>query len=82
MVNKFNFINKKYKLKRLINMPDDDHYRNIIEFEIESFCMNKGLLYYYNDNRNNNEIIPLDNLREILSKEIPILPLYEKENSI
>ena len=40
--------------------------------------MNKRILYYYNDNKNKNGIIHLEDWREILNKEIPILELNEK----
>ena len=43
-----------------------------------SFLIEKGMNYYYNDRKNNNEIIPLSNLRDKLNDDIPVLALYER----
>ena len=42
------------------------------------FLLEKGLNYYYNDRKDNNEIIPLNNWKDKLDEEIPVLALYER----
>ncbi len=62
-------------------MPGDDHYTaTLINIQNNSFLMEKGKSYYYNDRMNNNEIINLENWKSILNNEVPILVLYEKES--
>ena len=59
-------------------MPSDDYYTaTLIDLQNSSFLMEKGKSYYYNDRRNNNEIIYLENWKSILKNEVPILVLYE-----
>ena len=50
----------------------------LINVAINFFLIEKGKNYYYNDNQNNNEIIPLGNYKEKLDKDIPVLALDEK----
>ena len=45
---------------------------------MNSFLIEKGKNYYYDDRKNNNEIIPLINWREKLNEDIPVLALYER----
>ena len=79
IVEEFEYSNYKYKLRGIISMPSDDHYAaTLIDLQNSSFLMEKGKSYYYNDRRNNNEIIYLKNWKSILKNEVPILLLYEK----
>ena len=60
-------------------MLSDDHYAATLnDLQNNSFLMEKGKSYYYNDRRNNNEIIYLENWKSILKNEVSILVLYEK----
>ena len=40
--------------------------------------MEKGKTYYYDDTKNNNEIILLNDWRSKIKENIPFLALYEK----
>ena len=62
-------------------MPSDDHYTALlVNVKNEQFLIEKGKSYYYNDIINNNEIIPVENWKNILGKEVPVLALYQKDN--
>ena len=62
-------------------MPSEDHFTlTLINLQNNSFLMEKGKSYYYNDIMNNNEIINIENWKRILNDEVPILVLYEKES--
>ena len=64
----------------MISMPSDDNYTTTLINLNNSFLMEKGKSYYYNDRMNDNEIINLENWKCILNNEVPILVLYEKES--
>ena len=77
----FEYLNNKFILWGLILMPSDDHYTALlVNVKNEQFLIEKGKSYYYNDIINNNEIIPVENWKNILDKEVPVLALYQKEN--
>ena len=48
------------------------------KFETNYFLSEKGINYYYNDRKDNNEIIPLINWKDKLDEDIPVLALYER----
>ena len=64
-------------LRGLICQEYAGHYSGILtNVANDSFLIEKGKCYYYNDLSVNNEIIPLNNWRHKL-KDIPVLALYE-----
>ena len=79
LVDNFTFCDNSYKLRGLICQPYAGHYSTIlINIPMNSFLIEKGKNYYYDDRKNNNEIIPLINWREKLNDDIPVLALYER----
>ena len=79
IVEEFKYYNIIYRLRGIISMPSNDHYTaTLVNIQTESFSIEKGKSYYYNDNSNNNEIVPLEDWKVILNDEIPVLILYQK----
>ena len=79
LVDTFKFCDTSYQLRGLICQEYAGHYSAIlINVQMTSFLIEKGMNYYYNDRKNNNEIIPLINWRDKLNDDIPVLALYER----
>ena len=75
----FTFCDNSYQLRGLICQSYAGHYSTIlINIPMNSFLIEKGKNYYYDDRKNNNEIIPLINWTEKLNEDIPVLALYER----
>ena len=79
LIEEFIFCDNSFQLRGLIFQENAGHYSAIlINVPINSFLIEKGGNYYYNDRKNNNEIVPLSNWKEQLEQDIPVLALYEK----
>ena len=79
LVKNFYFCDFVYQLRGLIFQEYAGLYSaKLINVQNKSFLIDKGRNYYYNDCKNNNEIIPLNNWKDKINEEIPILALYEK----
>ena len=79
LVVSFIFCDCSYKFRGLICQEYAGHYSAIlINLEINYFLLEKGLNYYYNDRKDNNEIIPLINWKDKLDEDILVLALYER----
>ena len=80
LVDSFSFCDKVYNLKGLICQEYAGHYSAIlINVNDNSFLIDKGKTYYYNDRKYNNEIRIIENWKEKLNEDIPVLAIYEKE---
>ena len=79
LVDNFIFCDNSYQIRGLICQEYAGHYSAIlINLQTNYFLLEKGLNYYYNDRKDNNEIIPLNNWKDKLDEEIPVLALYER----
>ena len=79
LVDNFIFCDNSYQIRGLICQEYAGHYSAIlINLQTSYFLLEKGLNYYYNDRKDNNEIIPLINWKDKLDEEIPVLALYER----
>ena len=79
LVDDFIFCDRSYQIRGLICQEYAGHYSAIlINLQTSYFLLEKGLNYYYNDRKDNNEIIPLINWKDKLDEEIPVLALYER----
>ena len=79
LVDNFIFCDSSYQIRGLICQEYAGHYSAIlINLQTNYFLLEKGLNYYYNDRKDNNEIIPLINWKDKLDEDIPVLALYER----
>ena len=63
----------------MIAEPYVGHYSGIIiNVDEPSFLIEKGKSYYYDDNKDNNEIKECDNWKDWIKENIPIICLYKK----
>ena len=81
LVNELEIFVSNYQLRGIITQPYVGHYNAIIiNIQEPSFLIDKGKNYFYDDNKNNNEIIEIDNWKNWVKNNIPILAVYEKIN--
>ena len=79
LVDNFIFCDSSYQIRGLICQEYAGHYSAIlINLQTNYFLLEKGLNYYYNDRKDNNEIIPLINWKDKSDEDIPVLALYER----
>ena len=79
LVDDFIFCGCKYCIRGLVTQEYSGHYSAIlINLKEDSFLMEKGKTYYYDDTKNNNEIILLNDWRSKIKENIPFVALYEK----
>ena len=76
--NEFEIFGSKYEIRGIITQPYAGHYNSIIINVKELAFLIDKKNYYYNDNKNNNEIIEIDNWKTRIKTNIPILAIYEK----
>ena len=77
--NEFEIFGAKYEIRGLITQPYAGHYNAIIiNVQEPSFLIDKGKNYYYDDTKNNNEIIEIDNWKNWIKNNIAIIAIYEK----
>ena len=81
LTNEFEIYGSKYEIRGIITQPYAGHYNAIIiNVQKPSFLIDKCKNYYYDDTKNNNEIIEIDNWKNWIKNNIPILAIYEKIN--
>ena len=79
LVNEFEIFGCKYEIRGIITQPYAGHYNAIIiNVKEPTFLIDKEKNYYYDDNKNNNEIIEIADWKTWIKTNIPILAIYEK----
>jgi len=79
LVNELEIFGCKYEIRGIITQPYAGHYNAIIiNVKEPNFLIDKEKNYYYDDNKNNNEIIEIADWKTWIKTNIPILAIYEK----
>ncbi len=77
--NNFEIFRTKYEIRGIITQPYAGHFNAIIiKVQENSFLMEKGKNYYYDDKKDNNEIIEIENWKDWIKINMQVLAIYEK----
>ena len=69
--------NKRYYLRGIIFSPEFNHFTAlIIKYENNLYNLQKDCIYYYDGNSYYNNIKKIDNVEQLLEKDLPSLALY------
>ena len=79
ILDKITINNNIYVLKGLVSTPYSGHYNGIItDLNEDIYPLKKGKYYFYDGQKNNNEIIEIENWRELLNTNLPYILFYNK----
>ena len=68
-----------YKLVSIVSSPYARHFNGIlIDLKEDCHLLEKNTSYFYDGQKNNNEIIPITNWKEILDINYPYILIYSK----
>ncbi len=74
-----NINNILYKLLAIVCSPYAGHFNGIIiDLKEDYHLLEKNKSYFYDGQKNNNEIIPITNWKEILDRNYPYILMYSK----
>jgi len=81
IVEAFSVYKFKFSLKGIISSPFSGHYCGILtNLEKDENPLKKGKNYIYDDLKNDNEIIEIDDFYDILDQNIPYILVYSRED--
>ena len=71
--------NINYILKGIVSTPYAGHYNGIItDLNEDIYLLKKGKYYFYDGQKNNNDIIEIENWRGLLDSNLPYILIYNK----
>lgn len=81
IVETFSVYKFKFSLKAIICLPFSGHYIGILtNLEKDENPLKKGKNYFYDDLKNDNNIIEIDDYKELLDQNIPYILVYSRED--
>ena len=81
IVEKFSVYNFRFSLKAIICSPFSGHYCGIlINLEKDENLLKKGKNYFYDDLKNDNNIIEIEDYNNILDQNIPYILVYSRDD--